>query len=79
MDFLCSVGALFKGREPCCKPLEDAMTSSLLFRRLDVSGRTTLPKPVWLCDLIACFLAILTVATVLFIANFGFGSMEMAP
>jgi hypothetical protein len=79
MEFLCAVSALFKRSEPCCKPLEDAMTSSLLFRRQDVNGRTTLPNPVWLCDLIACFLAILTVATLLFIANFGFGSVEMAP
>ena len=55
------------------------MTSSLLFRRLDVSGRTTLPNPVLLCDLIACFLAILMVATLLFIANFGFESVEIAP
>ena len=79
MDFLCSVGALFKGREPCCKPLEDAMTSSLLFRRQEVNGRTTLPNPVWLWDLIACLLAILMVATLLFIANFGFGLVEIAP
>jgi hypothetical protein len=79
MDFLCSVGAFFRGSEPCYKSLEDAMGSSLLFRRQDVNGRTTLPNPVWLCDLIACLLAILMVATLLFIANFGFGSVEIAP
>ena len=55
------------------------MRSSLLFRRQDVNGRTTLPKSVWLCDLIACFLAILMVATLLFIANFGFGADKIAP
>ena len=55
------------------------MRSSLLFRRQDVNGRTTLPKSLWLCDLIACLLAILMVAILLFIANFSFGSVEIAP
>jgi hypothetical protein len=59
--------------------LEDAMGSSLLFRRKDVNGRTTLPNPVWLFDLIACFLAVLMVGTLLFIANFGFGADKIAP
>ena len=47
------------------------MRSSLLFRRADVMG--------WPYELIGMILAVLTVATFLFIASFVFGAVELAP
>ena len=55
------------------------MKSGLLSRQQEMTSRTTPTKRMWLSDLIACFLAVLTVATLLLIANFGLGVGEMAP
>jgi hypothetical protein len=78
MDVLCPLDALLK----CggfCKPLKDAMKSGLLSHQQEMTSRTTPTKRMWLSDLIVCFLAVLTVATLLLIANFGLGAGEMAP